>query len=356
MVDKWGEDLDCYCSAALQVDNIILTEMEFDVSGWIEVYWIEKEIDIADLDPLTAPLNWTDLADNAIEEELLSEQQHNVLIHPGTGQKVYQAIYQIKMNCSEAFEMDSFPFDRQCLNITTNFNVGKYNFLRARPSWVHKTWGNMDKNQMLKVCMGDKVYRLYQMYDPVIEISDKFYWRLCAERKLAYYANSVGIPTFFILIAVVPVVTIDVSSVADRLAYTTTTFLCMITFQYYCTSLLPKASTRSHMDSYLLTSLILTSIAVLENGAIMFFTKDDGEDTELAKKIDFWFYVVFGFGVIVFHLVIYGLVAQDYFVDSWKTIFECDTGDEPYFPQNGYSTKILKKIDGKYSTVDPSKA
>eukprot|EP00494_Astrolonche_serrata_P033976 UN34245 len=161
-----SEDIkrECYICASLKIDNIDLPEQNFTISGYIEVYWRDDDItDTEEIVPQKAPLPWTDMFANATHEEFLSDPVHIFLKDPTRGNKkknVIYGVYQFQATCSENFEMNEFPFDRQVLNIKTEIATDEFEVLRSKPDWIpkqNKTHTGNGPNQVLRTLMGEKL-------------------------------------------------------------------------------------------------------------------------------------------------------------------------------------------------------
>eukprot|EP00494_Astrolonche_serrata_P023419 UN23677 len=244
----------------LKIDNIDLPEQNFTISGYIEAYWKDpncKSVD--DIVPRSAPVPWNDMFHNATHEEFLSDPHHEFLKDPRSGDQIIWGIYQVQATCSENFELNSFPFDRQVLNIKTAIDTQAFEILRERPKWIpkHKHHTGNEPHQVLRTLIGEKLQGLYDMESPIVDFDTDedslILWRLRVQRKFSYYATNVCLPLFLILIGAIPAVAIDITEVADRLAHTGTMFLCAVAFQYTVSSMLPAGGGLTVMDIYILT-------------------------------------------------------------------------------------------------------
>ena len=89
--------------------------------------------------------------------------------------------------------------------------------------------------------------------------------RLFVERKPAYYVSNVVATVFLITSVSLMAFVLDPSSLSDRLSVVTAMLLTSIAFKLVVASLLPKTSTVTMLDSYILFAFFILTLQALEH-------------------------------------------------------------------------------------------
>lgn len=314
---------DVYMAWDLEVTDINEPSQVFSVDVWLNAYWFDedlpKRVDLnskkgwtIEDDGASLPINLKVLFDNGISCKQVSPPK----FHFNSANKLVSMQYHATAQLSEFLELQTFPFDRQLLNLQFNARLKKgWRLLSKIPDYVPRAYGNE------YVC----VYRFSPSLSGWRALSPFVNYRtqpdgeirpticLRVERRSSFYIYNVVLPLCFMLALSVASFALLPEQLSDRLNVTLTLLLTVVAFKFAVSSNLPTTSYLTLLDKYFVLCFFVLMLVVIEH-TISYFLEDDR-----ARQLDRFSALTLGVLWALFHVfIIYGHTTHSFRVDWMK--------------------------------------
>ena len=247
------------------------------------------------------------------KESVLTEESYYVNPHTS---KCY-CILNWHITFGEILNLGAFPFDRQILELQ---------FLLKDVVEVLPYTSDMEKPEPLREHMGSgflatirgSSWHLDHMEVVTEQQSESDHpectvsFMLFVQRNSFFYVVNFGVVLFLLLCCALGVVRIDRSELSDRMGVTINLLLTLVAFKFVMTSYVPPTSYLTLMDKYMLLTISLLALVILEN-----FTASVYGDEVWDEKIFFQTLAVFW---IAFHAYVVVGYVKGWFLVDWKEI------------------------------------
>eukprot|EP01084_Bolivina_argentea_P247060 413365_1 len=304
-----------WLSCDIRIDAICNKEQCFTISGWINVIWCEpKYSDLYQMimDCYTNEANSKNIwyFENKLNMRILDLREADKISYylPIDARKIFEQTsvqqveymepphmifdkytrmirteYHIKATLSEHFELFSFPYDKQFLNIKLRWNTDFYHILHwitgktdgvPNISQISKTFRDkqMYYNRPLKVGVVEELADDVLLHQPWIGLQNELedrrkilrfaLIRLRFTRNPTFFALDLLFPLFLIVLSGFSVYAVDVEDVADRLGISITVLLTFAAFQSLRAEQLPNTAELILLDYWILYAYIIQMVII----------------------------------------------------------------------------------------------
>eukprot|EP01126_Amoeba_proteus_P000027 TRINITY_DN10005_c0_g1_i2.p1 TRINITY_DN10005_c0_g1~~TRINITY_DN10005_c0_g1_i2.p1 ORF type:complete len:377 (+),score=56.99 TRINITY_DN10005_c0_g1_i2:963-2093(+) len=181
---------------------------------------------------------------------------------------VVTEVIHFKATLQELLELERFPFDRQYLTMRLCIRTKDFNCLSSPPSFVPDRLG-MRKMASYTCAPSISGWRAHspvagtsiasgQTDDLRVTIS------LRVERQYGFFMSNIVLIIFLIVLLAPIAFAIDHKEVSDRMQIILTLLLTVVTFKWIIAGEVPKTSTVTLLDKYILLSLLMFFLVVIQ--------------------------------------------------------------------------------------------
>eukprot|EP01083_Nonionella_stella_P097271 273400_1 len=310
-----GSKIPCWMSLDVHLVDIILQSQQFVINGWLVVYFKDINNDFSvlfhknalqtfheqgymDYDDLNVsirkqlPLKQSFLL-NATNIELkrsrleLEDQEQNI----------WKLYFRFNAFCADHFNLSTFPFDSQFLNLQILYRVQDFYFLSQCPPWVLNDTKNkiFQTHKPIKLSVKDSIKSQWRILEPWIDFRSErtkeynFHFsviRLRVSRDPVFYLVNGILPLFLVIACSFAQFVMPIDEyLGDKLAYIITLLLTMAALQYALSADLPKTPESTMVDLYILWGYAILSFFTLEIAMVYKIHSSGYED--IANIVDY---------------------------------------------------------------------
>eukprot|EP01126_Amoeba_proteus_P037577 TRINITY_DN3882_c0_g4_i9.p1 TRINITY_DN3882_c0_g4~~TRINITY_DN3882_c0_g4_i9.p1 ORF type:complete len:540 (-),score=124.44 TRINITY_DN3882_c0_g4_i9:886-2505(-) len=291
------------------------------------------------------PINLLNIFENASKCEV---DQHQFFYNSKTC--VVTEMIHFKATLQEVLELDRFPFDRQYLTLRLCIHTEDFHCLSSPPSYVPDRLGM----RTLATYTCAPSISGWRIFSPVTGTSRasgqpeklRITISLRVERIYEYFMSNIVLVIFLIVLLAPIAFVISFHPISDRIQVILTLLLTVVTFKFVIKQEVPKISTVTLLDQYMIFSLLMlflvviqTSLANLVGLGSVFDYDPDALCT--VGMLSFW---------ILFHIAIVWMAKTGWFYQPWSEMKdEAAEGSEYYVidPENMKLGEASKPGKGK---------
>jgi len=243
------------------------------VNGWLNFFWMDKDLEsrpgvtkekglkIED-NGENQPINVDAMFENAVEYELIGEPMFRYNAKNGV---VSETIH-FKATLSEEMELERFPFDRQYLTLRMCIRTKEFHCLSSPPDYVPN---RLNMRSMVSFTSSPSVSG-WTSYAPVVGFSQaagqsedlRITASLRVERQYSYWLYNF-LFAVFIIVGMAPIAfAIGADAIAERMGIVLTLLLTLVTFKFVIAAEVPKISTLTLLDKYILLGYCMLLLVV----------------------------------------------------------------------------------------------
>jgi len=278
--------IDLWYALNCRLDKIDPVEQTFAVNGWLNFFWIDKELDTrpeVTLEKKTVkiedngenqPINVNAMFENAVAYALIGDPVFRW--NPKNG--VVSETIHFKATLSEEMELERFPFDRQYLTLRICIRTKEFRCLSEPPDHVP----NRLNMRTMAVYTCSPSIAGWSSMPPVVGFckaagqSDdlRITVSLRVERQYSYWLYNIVL-AIFLIVGLAPIAfCIPPDAISDRMGVILTLLLTLVTFKFIIASETPKTSTITLLDKYILLGYFMLLLVVIQTMVLLLFPEE----------------------------------------------------------------------------------
>jgi len=274
----------------MKVGQIDTVKEEYEADIFIAARWREPELDRKQIPE--GGVNWDEMwnpelvVQNLIDSKL--EKVWRTVEHTQTGEAFVVEKRRVKGNFSESMELQSFPFDTQCLSIVVTSEDEDLEFHEdtLKPSRINHA--NFVDQQEWRA--HDVVEYLHQDGDPNFAATQPeqsaVTFRIYASRMSGFFVFNILAVMALITSLFLCVWSVERTDVNTRLMLTVTLVLTSVAFKFVSNQSMPKISYTTLLDKYIMSCMALMHVTAVYH-ALVCTIDDSGDAGNLADLIGF---------------------------------------------------------------------